>query len=263
MTPLYKLSKFPIGEVIKGDYDKIVVIGDVHGCYTKLMRLLKQVNWPNTAYVFLGDLIDRGEEPGRVVEEIMNKEHTFCVLGNHEEKHFRYALKQRDVATKNDMKTNDDFIKTHDELTEKHLHFINKMPTYIIWQDFIFTHAGIIAGWSIKQPMKGFIRNRYVKRSVSPSNEVLYSPSATWQDPEGNWKHDPEAIHWSDIWYGDIKSSHSESDKIHWKVVYGHEPLDQIKIQNDTFGIDTGAAYGNKLTAMVIDRNKEIQFVQV
>ena len=59
------------------------IIGDVHGCYDTLLALINKL--PKEAeIVFVGDLIDRGENSKKVIKLIRDNNY-LCVLGNHEE----------------------------------------------------------------------------------------------------------------------------------------------------------------------------------
>lgn len=58
------------------------IIGDVHGYYGKLMRLIKKLP-ADAGLVFVGDLIDRGPDSSRVIDFVRSNGHR-CVLGNHE-----------------------------------------------------------------------------------------------------------------------------------------------------------------------------------
>ena len=62
------------------------VIGDVHGKAGMLEDLLK--TWDGkTQLLFLGDLIDRGEDSRRVLEmvkDLVDNEGAICLSGNHE-----------------------------------------------------------------------------------------------------------------------------------------------------------------------------------
>lgn len=61
----------------------MIVIGDVHGCYDLLMKLVEKL--PKTEDLcFVGDLIDRGPDSKKVVDFVIDNEYK-CVLGNHEE----------------------------------------------------------------------------------------------------------------------------------------------------------------------------------
>lgn len=62
------------------------VIGDVHGKYDMLNDLLQK--WDgHSQLVFLGDLIDRGENSRAVLEKVrdlVNQQGSICLSGNHE-----------------------------------------------------------------------------------------------------------------------------------------------------------------------------------
>jgi len=69
-------------------------IGDVHGCFDKLMALLAHCDAHSGSrkprFVFLGDYVDRGPDSKRVVEFLMRGQSNFperfiCLKGNHEE----------------------------------------------------------------------------------------------------------------------------------------------------------------------------------
>jgi len=61
----------------------IWIIGDVHGQYEQLIRLLEKI--PKNANIcFVGDLIDRGFKSKEVIKLIKEKKY-YCVKGNHED----------------------------------------------------------------------------------------------------------------------------------------------------------------------------------
>lgn len=73
---------------LTGQYDRAVVIGDVHGCYDALM---KAIDGPaldsRTMYVFSGDLLDRGIQNRECLGfylDIMDKPNVVFVEGNHD-----------------------------------------------------------------------------------------------------------------------------------------------------------------------------------
>jgi serine/threonine protein phosphatase 1 len=62
--------------------DRVVsVVGDVHGSADALNRLLPQL--PGQI-VLVGDLIDRGEDSGAVIDTVMARPDIICLMGNHE-----------------------------------------------------------------------------------------------------------------------------------------------------------------------------------
>jgi predicted kinase len=68
-------------------YENVHIIGDVHGCYTPLIKYMTQ-NWSDSdMYVFLGDYLDRGTENANVFKylyELKDKPNVLLLEGNHE-----------------------------------------------------------------------------------------------------------------------------------------------------------------------------------
>jgi serine/threonine protein phosphatase 1 len=71
----------------------IYAIGDIHGCFDPLARLLARIEahsagQPHTL-VFLGDYIDKGPDSRRTLVEVMRRQQSepdrvVCLMGNHE-----------------------------------------------------------------------------------------------------------------------------------------------------------------------------------
>ena len=79
-------------EVDLSSYGKILFIGDIHGCYDTLMSSLKIED--DTAYVFLGDYIDRGPDSCKVLEfldSIKDRKNVCLLEGNHEAHLWRWG----------------------------------------------------------------------------------------------------------------------------------------------------------------------------
>ena len=67
-------------------YNKVHVIGDIHGCATSLMEYIGEMK-NDEFYIFLGDYVDRGLENAEVVKfllSIYDRENTLLLEGNHE-----------------------------------------------------------------------------------------------------------------------------------------------------------------------------------
>lgn len=70
-------------------YDKVHVIGDIHGCHTALMEFMNNhdVN-ANDFFIFLGDYLDRGLENVQTLEYLLdlweNHKNVYFLEGNHE-----------------------------------------------------------------------------------------------------------------------------------------------------------------------------------
>lgn len=69
------------------EYEKVVVVGDVHGAYTALMEYFSKGFNDNYFYIFVGDIIDRGIENSETVKffiEAVKRKNVLVLEGNHE-----------------------------------------------------------------------------------------------------------------------------------------------------------------------------------
>ena len=61
------------------------VIADIHGQYDMFMELLNKINLKETDTLYiLGDVVDRGAHPIKVLLKLMEMPNVVCIVGNHE-----------------------------------------------------------------------------------------------------------------------------------------------------------------------------------
>ena len=70
---------------------QFLVIGDVHGCFSKFKRLVSKARnkGEEVRPVFVGDMLDRGPECLKMIEYLVD-EHPLAVMGNHDWKLARH-----------------------------------------------------------------------------------------------------------------------------------------------------------------------------
>lgn len=63
----------------------VYVMSDIHGHYDKYIEALNRINFTkeDTLYI-IGDMLDRGEDGIKILQDIMGKENIVPLLGNHE-----------------------------------------------------------------------------------------------------------------------------------------------------------------------------------
>lgn len=63
----------------------LYAMSDLHGEYQKYLAMLEKIkfNQEDTLYL-LGDLVDRGPEPVKILQDIMQRPNVYPLLGNHE-----------------------------------------------------------------------------------------------------------------------------------------------------------------------------------
>ncbi len=61
------------------------IVSDIHGCYDEYQELLQKIHFSqkDTLYV-LGDAMDRGPEPIKVIKDLMMRENVVYLVGNHD-----------------------------------------------------------------------------------------------------------------------------------------------------------------------------------
>lgn len=61
------------------------VMSDLHGCYDKYQKMLTKIEFKDEdTLIILGDVLDRGAHPVRIVKDIMQRENVYLLIGNHE-----------------------------------------------------------------------------------------------------------------------------------------------------------------------------------
>ena len=200
--------------------EKTFIIGDIHGCLSMLKNLLDKIDWvPDTdRLIFLGDYIDRGENPKGVVDYILSLVEASCkidlLLGNHEVMLMDYLEgKGRDMYLLNGGITTVASYRAgrlEDQeplVSREHISFYRALRHYIELEDYYVVHAGFRPGIPVKDQSHEdmvWIRDRFV---------------------------------YSDYDFGK-------------KVIFGHTPFPEPLVQGNKIGIDTGAVYGNRLTCL-------------
>ena len=63
----------------------VFVTSDIHGEYDKFIEILKQIQLKDTDTLYvLGDVVDRGPHPIKVLLKLMEMPNALCIVGNHE-----------------------------------------------------------------------------------------------------------------------------------------------------------------------------------
>lgn len=130
--------------------DRLIAIGDIHGCKIALEKLLEIVApEKNDVVVTLGDYVDRGPDSRGVVDVLIEwkkKTRLVCLMGNHEEmmlevinnggSHLEW-LKHGGVDTLDSYGFDGDL----DFLPADHQDFFESLGDFFEYEDFFFTHA--------------------------------------------------------------------------------------------------------------------------
>ena len=218
-----------------GDYDRTFVISDVHGCLEELQQLLERIGYKHGSdrLIFVGDLVDRGPNSLGVFRFVFGLG-AEVVMGNHEEKYFRY-WKHEMTGEPHNMKLKPHQLALYNQFdTEDFLHMAT-FPTSIHvgtfeGENFTAVHAGFEPG---RHP--DFQRDDKIIRVRYVDAEGMYLSGTPGQIPKGG-------VRWTKLY----KGPHH--------VIYGHAVRNLVMptVEGDkaqTIGIDTGCVMGGHLTA--------------
>lgn len=63
----------------------IYLMSDIHGCYKEYQELLEKIKFCDSDELYiLGDVVDRGPEPMKVLKDMMMRPNVYPILGNHD-----------------------------------------------------------------------------------------------------------------------------------------------------------------------------------
>lgn len=220
------------------------VISDIHGYYEEYLELLEQIKFKETDNLYvLGDIVDKGPEPVKVLQDMMFRVNVFPILGNHDYSAMKLLMAMKkgsesfSAEEQREMKawmqeggavTAKQFMELDEEEREDLLDYMEEFLLY----------AQVKAG-----------RGRFVLVHAGLDN---FSP-----------ERDLEDYHYSELIYHE-----PDYNKIYFKdqiLVTGHRPTFKIDEQyrgmifekNNHVAIDCGAAYGERLGAYCLETGKK------
>lgn len=125
----------------------MIVIGDVHGKYDLLMKLVDKLP-KDSELCFIGDLIDRGPDSKQVVDFVKDNNHR-CVRGNHEDMMIR-AFVNRGMDNmwmrNGGGATLDSFSDNLDLIRDEYLPWLKSLPITDTYKDFLISHSYALRG---------------------------------------------------------------------------------------------------------------------
>jgi len=201
--------------------DRLLAVGDIHGCLDPLERLLDEVRpTARDQLVFLGDYIDRGPDSCGVVECLLRLQRrlpqTVFLKGNHEQMLLDF-LQGRQTAlylyNGGDATLASYRQRGLDGPPPSHREFFHQLRLRFVCGDFIFVHAGLRPGVPV----------------AAQTEEDLLWIRDTFLDSRYSWGK---------------------------TVVFGHTPLPRPLERPERLGLDTGAVYGRRLTCCDVLRRR-------
>ena len=216
--------------------NKIFAIGDIHGCHSKLVRLLDRIPFDKDrdTLVFIGDYINRGPDSRKVLDTLLEVRATYAntvfLKGNHEQMVLEYA-ETGDVETLRILRTMgvestvESYGATVRQLRDlaflppEHRTFLENLEFVYICRQLSFYPCGYRQG----DDCPGDIRGWFLLASGRHAEIGLLSSR---------------------------RLSRRIVRIAGYVVVFGHSPFETPMVLHDLICIDTGAVYGNVLTAV-------------
>jgi serine/threonine protein phosphatase 1 len=198
---------------------KILVIGDIHGCYVEMQRLLEKADLTSEDKVIaLGDFVDRGPESPEVLNFFRTQPGASSLMGNHERKHIRSFRGELQPAISQRI--------THQQLGDDYpeaVAWMESLPLYLELPGTILVHGYLEPGIPLEAQ-----RERVLCGTMGGDHYLR----STYDRP------------WYELW---------DDEK---PVIVGH--LDYLRTgdpfiyQDRIFGLDTGCAHGRLLTGLLL-----------
>lgn len=206
---------------------RIIIIGDIHGCYDELLCLLQKIDYDRSSDILIsvGDILMKGPNSVDVLNFFIYNKNTFCVLGNHEHTILNYYNMKKLTELDSEHKT---FSKN---MNNDQIYFLNNLPHIIKIPkyDLIIVHAGI-------NPFIDINNNNPF--DVIHIRNILDNGVATEFITNGN--------KWIDFWNG------KET------IIFGHDARRGLQQTSNAIGLDTACVYGGSLTCIIYPGKKII-----
>ena len=258
------------------------VIGDVHGCWLTLQKLLDKIRWkPKVDSLwFVGDLVNRGPSSLEVLRWAReNSERLVVVLGNHD---LHLLARSLGAAKKRQEDTLEEILEAPDR--DHLLGWLRTRPLLHRFGPYVMVHAGLAPDWNISlatglaeklsAQISGpqgdeMIRILYAKRKTAwdvdlRGDDQLAAAAANFTrmrmvDADGRARLDyagppgvaPEG--WRP-WY-----ARSAVRSQGYRLLFGHWAQFGFYRARDAVCLDSGCVYGGRLTALCLNDGSVVQ----
>lgn len=226
------------------------VVADIHGCYEEYMELMQKINFSEEDRLYiLGDILDRGPNPMKVLLDIMKKKNVTYIIGNHDYL-FLYFMRKKGlgIAGKQEMPV-DDILDYHKYLDDGGLTSVKEYMQLSKEE---------------KQKVCEFLENAHVYDEVTMADKryiLVHAGIADFLEEKSLEEYD----------FLDFICERTDYKKRYYQdkntyVITGHTPVmrihedssSKVYTGNGHIAIDCGCVYGAKLAAYCIDSGETI-----
>jgi predicted kinase len=243
------------GEHLHGPFD---IIGDVHGHAEPLETVAEKLGYADDwshpqgrTLVFVGDLVDKGPEPLRVLHRVMDahrRGRALVVRGNHEHK-LAKILSGIDAAAR----TAEERLEALTKQAEPGTHGRQTTVADLMVSEYVETGFSELTRWLTRLPTHMVLDGgNLVVVHASIRSDIVgvteFPSEASRRRAEGRCLYGPPAKHFEDgrpVGCADWVSEWDGSAT----VVRGHVTVDEPEITNGVVSVDAGAGSGGSLAA--------------
>jgi serine/threonine protein phosphatase 1 len=229
---------------------RVYAVGDIHGCTDKLQALHKLIAWDaanapkRRVVVYVGDYIDRGPDSREAVDLLIGEPlegfESIHLIGNHEAFLLQF-LGDSSVAMSWLMNGGDATCRSYgvDPYAPPGLADRFSWLQQALAERVPEAHLAFFRGLAPHHVEGDYL---FVHAGIRPGVPLA--------------DQDPADLIW-------IREPFLSSDEDHGKmVIHGHTPTTAPDLRHNRIGIDTGACFGGRLTALVLEGDSR-RFLQV
>ena len=226
--------------------DRVILVGDVHGCLDELKLLLQQCEWKQgiDTLIFVGDLVNKGPHSSEVVK-FVRETNSLSVRGNHDDACIRRTMDYK--ATNEEPTANYSYVK---DFSDDDVAWLKELPYTISIPSHqaLVVHAGLIPGIDLDDQD---LTDMYTMRDIYQTSDTSSTGCDDKKTPNSNndtgisngtticrWKATPSdklGVAWAPHW----KDSGSN-----YHVYFGHDARRGLQLDTMATGLDTGCCYG-------------------
>ena len=253
------------------------VIGDIHGCWETLQRLLDRIRWDPAAddLWLVGDLVNRGPASLEVLRwAVAHDNRITAVLGNHDLHLLARAEGQRPRRAEDRL----DQVMAADD-RENLLRWLRMRPFVHRRDRTVMVHAGLWPGWSVVEAEA--IAEATATKLADVVPRIGRKQELGWRtDLEGDERLDAAAVVFTLMrtvavdgrpqlgftgppdaapegctpWF-----ESSEVVRDGYTVIFGHWAMLGLYRENNVICLDSGCVYGGRLTALCLGTGDVVQ----
>jgi predicted kinase len=235
-------------------FGRYFIIGDVHACLDELKALLLNAGFTiedglikgndDTLIVFVGDLADKGPQINDLIEFIYaNRARIRTVVGNHDHALIRFISNNVNdkAADEKRAKFFDSFGQMTESAKSKFMEIMNNSSYFLLHDHFVVTHA----------PCANNRIGKMDPRSLKDQGNCSYGWRREYDSDEAFIEGIKKSIHY-------VFDEAKKYDPYHF---FGHIAVAEATTIGNKVFLDTGCAYGNRLTGVFFNaHNRTISF---